>query len=218
MRRRNVTAHRLRTYRVPGERVGDLAQRLGERGQWLGLDASAEVFLDHPVLRLSARGQSLVIRFGMDKAYGQLRLDGSEPAASPSSYVYAAGPLERFLRTVGFRPIFRMVILRNTYRVAGTSVQLLHVDPLGWYCEVRGSTRPGADLERSLGLTDLAEESRSFGEVARAAAPALDRRTSGRRQSERRSPGGVGVELERRRGINRRRHSRRRVLGVDNSL
>lgn len=216
MQRGPVTTHRLRTYRVPGERVGDLAQRLGEKGQWLGLDASAEVFLDHPVLRLSARGQSLVIRFGMDKAYGQLRLDGSEPPVSPSSNVYAAGPLERFLRTVGFRPIFRMVILRNTYRVAGTSVQLLHVDPLGWYCEVQGSARAGEDLERSLGLSDFAEESRSFGEVARAVAPALDRRTSDRRQSERRLPSGARAELERRRVRDRRRHSRRRVLGIGN--
>jgi adenylate cyclase class IV len=192
---------------VPAERVDVLLGRLQQHTEWLGIESEAEVFLDHPLLRLGDRSQSLVLRLSVDKAFGQLRIDG-DPGRAPAE-VYAAGPIERLLRMMGFHPVFRLVTLRQQYKVGPASIRLLHVDPLGWYCEVENADSANGQFEDELGLADFVREYASFGDLARAAAPRLDRRQAERRRAGQRSPDARGHATERRAGRERRVHDRR---------
>jgi adenylate cyclase class IV len=211
-----AATHSWQTYRIPVDRVDELLRRLQQSGRWLGIDAEAEVFLDHPLLRLGERSQSLVLRLRVDHGFGELRIDGDYPERAPAE-VYAAGPIERLLRAIGFRQVFRLVTLRQRYTVGPASVRILHVEPLGWYCEVEDGGSGLRDLEDQLGITGCAKESASFGDLARAAAPQLERRQSARRRGSRRSlnPGPRGAD--RRAGRERRLRDRRRT-GFDHGL
>lgn|GEM_PF-2088068 len=204
------------TYRIPADRVGEVLRRLQASGRWLGIDADAEVFLDHPLLRLADRSQSLVLRLRVDHGFGELRIDGEAPGPMPAE-VYAAGPIERLLRAIGFRQVFRLVTLRQQFRLGPASVRLLHVQPLGWYCEIEDDGSGLGDIEDQLGIAGYAKESASFGDLARAAAPQLERRQSQRRGSARRASSFSGRPIERRTGRERRLQDRRRT-GVNPEL
>jgi adenylate cyclase class IV len=167
------------------------------------MDADAEVFMDHPLLRLGDRGQSVVLRFRPDHSFGLVRMDG-HTGAGPPPEIHAAGPVERILQGIGFRPIFRTVTLRQSYFVCGRRVQVLHVDPLGWYCEFEADDDGFAsEMERRLGLDPRDREGGSYGDLARAAARGLERRRSERRRRERRRTP-VVPKAERRSGRDRR--------------
>lgn len=196
-----------RAYRVAPEQVQGLLSLLNGSGAWIGMDADAEVFMDHPLLRLGDRGQSVVLRFRLDHSFGLLRMDGQR-GAGPPPQIHAAGPVERILNGIGFRPIFRTVTLRQSYYVDGERVQLLHVEPLGWYCEFEAENEASVgQMERRLGLDPADWESGSFGDLARAAARGLERRRSDRRRGERRRKP-AAPKAERRSGRDRRATAR----------
>jgi hypothetical protein len=171
------------------------------------MDADAEVFMDHPLLRLGDRGQSVVLRFRLDHSFGLIRMDG-HAGAGPPPEIHAAGPVERILQGIGFRPIFRTATLRQSYYLGGERVQLLHVEPLGWYCEFAAENDGFAqEMERRLGLDPGERESASYGDLARAAARGLERRRSERRRRERRRTP-AAPKAERRSGRERRAPAR----------
>jgi adenylate cyclase class IV len=206
--RPGAATHGWLTYRVPVNSVAELLRRLHQDGRWLGIDAEAEVFLDHPLLRLADRSQSLVLRLRVGHGFGELRMDGDDQERATVE-VYAAGPIERLLRAMGFRTVFRLVTLRQQYQFGAASVRLLHVEPLGWYCEVENDGTAQRELEDQLGIAGYAKEPASFGDLARAAAPELDRRQSQRRHANRRSPSLIARGAERRAGRERRVDDRR---------
>jgi hypothetical protein len=74
---------------------------------------------------------------------------GIGPASSP---VYAAGAVEEILLAAGFRQVSRTVTLRQAFHLGPVGVQLVHVDPLGWFCELRGDPAALGELERELAL------------------------------------------------------------------
>jgi predicted adenylyl cyclase CyaB len=133
---------RERKYRLTEESVSELRHRLVAFGDWLSREAEADVFFDHPRLRLAENDQRLRLRFhGEDGSReltfkGPRRFDRGDKLRLEVSAALAGGQIEEILGHLGFTRLQQFVKLRETYRLGNAIVRLDELDPIGWFCEL----------------------------------------------------------------------------------
>ena len=194
-----------RSYRLPDSAVAELTEHLDELGEWTHADADAEVLYDHPAIALSDNGRSLALRYGLSDGFCELRLETRHPKTAPIAPIFAAGPVEQVLTTLGFSEVRRTVMLRQVFSLPETEVQVVHAEPGGWSCELRVESEHAEQttdaLERRLGLDryERTDPSSRMGTPWKVG----DGVRTDRRHDERRVPG-PPVAFERRSGPDRR--------------
>jgi predicted adenylyl cyclase CyaB len=132
---------RERKYRLTEELVAELRHRLVAFGEWQSREAEADVFFDHPQIRLGDHDQRLRLRFhGEDGAReltfkGARRFDNGDKLRLEISTVTGT-QVEEILNQIGFRRVQQFVKLRETYRLGDAIVRIDELDPVGWFCEI----------------------------------------------------------------------------------
>jgi len=188
-------------YRLPDIAVARLIEDLTLGGDPQSADAEAEVFLDHPRLKLLERGLMLSIRFGLADGFSEIRLESLDRGEGSAATIFAAGPIEDTLLALGFRHVRRTVTLRQAFTVDQVRVHVLHIEPLGWFCEIRpaqGASPESVErLEERLHLWRFDVEPPVSPNSVNTLVPMLDR-FGGRRRLERRVGDGVRPAPERR--------------------
>ena len=133
---------RERKYRLTQDDVSELRHRLVAFGDWLSREAEADVFFDHPRLRLADDDQRLRVRFhGEDGSReltfkGPRRFDRGDKLRLEISAALGGGQIEEILAHLGFTRLQQFVKLRETYRVGDAIVRIDELDPVGWFCEI----------------------------------------------------------------------------------
>jgi len=194
-------------YRLPEVAVPRLIEQLTLHGEWLSADAEAEVVLDHPGLALLERGSMLSIRFGLADGFSEIRLEGLKPETKSAARILAAGPVEDTFLALGFRQVRRTVTLKEVFTVDRVRVEVLHIDPVGWFCQMRPPPDVPPDalekLKERLELWRFGLEPTLDAETAVPITQILDR-FGGRRRRERRVGAAGRLASERRGGRDRR--------------
>jgi predicted adenylyl cyclase CyaB len=133
---------RERTYRLSERGVSELRHRLVAFGDWLSREAEADVFFDHPRIRLAENDQRLRLRFhGEDGSReltfkGPRRFDRGDKLRLEVSTAVASGQIEEILAHLGFARSQQFVKLRETYRLGNAIVRLDELHPIGWFCKL----------------------------------------------------------------------------------
>jgi adenylate cyclase class IV len=194
-------------YRLPEVAVPRLIEQLTLHGEWLSADAEAEVVLDHPGLALLERGAMLSIRFGLADGFSEIRLEGVKPETKSAARILAAGPVEDTLLALGFREVRRTVTLKQAFTVDQVRVDVLHVEPIGWFCQIRPPPDASPDaleeLKERLELWRFGLEPSVDAETPVPLTQIRDR-FGGRRRQERRVGAARRLASERRGGQDRR--------------
>lgn len=133
---------RERKYRLVEDDVPDLRRRLVAFGEWQSREAEADVFFDHPRIRLAENDQRLRIRFhGEDGSReltfkGPRRFDHGDKLRLEVSAALGGGQIEEILGQLGFVRVQQFVKLRETYRLGTAIVRLDQLESVGWFGEI----------------------------------------------------------------------------------
>jgi len=192
-----------RRYLLADHRAAALLAFLDSRAERLGAEGHLEQTFEHLLTRVT-------LRFTVGHDFGELEVHGQDGLTSEAR-VYAAGPIERILRAIGFREVARQLAVSRRYQFHGAVIRVAHAKPLGWFCEIRPA--PPGD---STALSDLIAAARgahpSFDAAGwGAGSPGGERRILERRIVERRTSS-QGTVREERRTHERRTGDRRLAL------
>lgn len=133
---------RERKYRLNEDAVAELRHRLVAFGEWQSREAEADVFFDHPYIRLAEHDQRLRVRFhGEDGSReltfkGARRFDHGDKLRLEITAGLTGGQIEEILNQLGFKRSLQFVKLRETYRVGNAIVRIDELAPVGWFCEI----------------------------------------------------------------------------------
>ena len=164
---------RERKYRLSEDQVTELRRRLVAFGEWLSREAEADVFFDHPRIRLGDNDQRLRVRFhGEDGSReltfkGARRFDHGDKLRLEVSTALAGGQIEEILAQLGFTRVQQFVKLRETYRLGNAIVRIDELDPVGWFCEIEAlaDTANLDSVATALRLGPAELEPRSYSEL-----------------------------------------------------
>ena len=137
---------RERKYRLAEDDVPELRRLLATFGEWVSREAEADVFFDHPRIKLAASDQRLRLRFHGEDGTRELtfkgprRFDHGDKLRLEVSIALAGGQIEELLTHLGFTRDQQFVKLRETYRLGNAIVRLDELEPIGWFCELEALT------------------------------------------------------------------------------
>jgi predicted adenylyl cyclase CyaB len=169
---------RERKYRLASADVAELRRLLVTFGEWRSREAEADVFFDHPRIRLGENDQRLRIRYHGEDGTRQLtfkgprRFDHGDKLRLEVSTALAGGQIEEVLAHLGFVKDQQFVKLRETYRLGNAIVRLDELEPIGWFCELEALTEDVRldSVAVALRLEPTALEPHSYAELVDEAA------------------------------------------------